>query len=290
MEIFAELNSALLWWQLLEGNAVPNTRLFWIAILGTTISNLIIQYVNTKARMLADISLTTPVQAMTPGLVTVAVLTLGEFPSTQGIIGIFLISIGTYIHFADWDMGLKGYIKPFQFLFLPKNFANLTSEEKEIRLKERKALRYAYVGAIIGTIGLISDSLVAKSGSVPLGFSMQAILLTLGFSVLIQNQHNNLNISNKTSVIKKIFLLTMLGIFYGLHVIFIMTSFRIAPVAYIGSLKRLSILLTVVLATFILKEKNAKQRLIPAGIITFGAALLAFDSSIEKLIDKIIEI
>src|SRR5688572_22934861 len=50
--------------------------LFWIAVAVTTVANVLIQYANVRARELAELSLTAPVQAMTPGLVAVAAIVL----------------------------------------------------------------------------------------------------------------------------------------------------------------------------------------------------------------------
>ena len=75
------------------------------------------------------------------------------------------------------------------------------------------------------------------------------------------------------------------GIFMALNELFIGTAFRIAPIAYVGSLKRLSIVFTVLLSWWILGETRAKRRLGPAIVVTLGAILLATDGSMTRLIN-----
>lgn len=282
------LFSAMWWWGGWGTSFSYNAQAFWLAVAGTTAANIFIQFANARSRELADVSLTAPIQAMTPGLVVIAALTLGELPSWQGIAGIVCIMVGTYVHTRENATTLREYLKPFTMFALPRNFGELPPSEQRKTRQARTALAWAYISAGLGTIGLIGDGLVARNGDVGLGFGVQMLILTLCFSMFSALQKNPRE-KKEPAVRIKIQPwgpVTLMGLFYGLHVIFVMTAFRVAPIAYIGSLKRLSIIITILLAWFFLHEVKAKRRLWPAAAITLGAMLLAFDGSIGAVIER----
>lgn len=267
-----------------------HSRIFWFAVAITTIANIAIQYAILRSRMLADVSLTAPIQALTPGLVTLAAFSLGEFPSRQGIVGIILMSLGTYIHCRENATSLREYFNPFSHLFLPRNFTVLHSLEQQKRVRERNALRWAYGSAILGTVGLVFDGLVSRNGNVGKGFGVENLLIALVFFAIPLQKKKPSEIGEGTalpSLVRRYKFAFLLGLLFGLHVIFFMTAFRVAPVAYIGSLKRLTIVVTVILSAWLLGEKKAKQRLWPSFVITAGAVLLAFDPSTAKIMESI---
>jgi drug/metabolite transporter (DMT)-like permease len=134
------LLTALFWWPAL-GNFSVWPQIFWLAVLGTTLFNIIIQFANARSRELADMSLTAPVSAMTPMLVTVAALALKEYPSPQGIAGIILISAGTFWHLRAGFHG-PWYLPFVRFIKLPHNFNQLPPTEQQIVKDERRALRW----------------------------------------------------------------------------------------------------------------------------------------------------
>ena len=76
------------------------------------------------------------------------------------------------------------------------------------------------------------------------------------------------------------------GILFGLPFVLLGVAFRLAPIAYVGSLKRLSIPLTLILAVWVLGEmKSSKRRFVTGGVITAGAVILALDPTPAVLID-----
>src|SRR3989344_1606199 len=233
--VSALMLGAIAAWYSLE---VTNAKVFWIAIAITTFANIFIQYANVRARELADLSLTAPISAMTPGLVTIAAFSLGEIPSAQGWAGIALIALGTYIHGRAGASDLRDYLKPLAMFKLPSNFKALDRSEREQVFKDVSAIRWAYVSAMFATLGLIGDGLVARNGSVMFGFGLQTLLLG---SIFAASNGRKLSGGVKGSLPKPMVILT--GICYGLQIIFLMTAFRFSPVGFIGSLKRLSIVL-----------------------------------------------
>lgn len=276
---------------LLSGNVFSssssNSTMFWLGVILVTAANFFIQPALVRAKKLGEASLVAPVMALTPGLLTVAaIIFVSERPTWQGLVGIGLIMVGNYAHLREGAKTLKEWLLPFSWLFLPANHSSLLPEEQAKVLQNRSALRWAYLGAVLGTFGLIGEALTVRGGDLALGFAIQATALSICFSLMSFGQGSQTtSFSIRWQEHKK--LLLAVGIFSVLHVVLMGLAFRLAPVAYIGSLKRLSIVVVVILSIFILKETKAKKRLWPAMIVTLGAMLLAFDGGIEHIISLI---
>lgn len=278
------LASAVFWFDEFGTSSRYNAAVFYSAVFVTTAANIVIHFAGARSLRLAEASLVAPIFAMTPALVTVAALYIGEFPSLQGIFGIAFISIGTYLHARENATTLKEYLQPFRLLARPANFALLSGDEQAKIESNRKGLLWAYVRACFGTIGLIADGIAARNGNVALAFAIEAAVLACVFSApAIKSGWRN---SVKVPRVLWMFI-AVTGVLYGLEVLSIMTAFRLAPVAYVGSLKRIEIPLTIIFSGYMLGEAAARRRIWPALVITAGAMLLAFDSGISKFIEHL---
>lgn len=79
----------------------------------------------------------------------------------------------------------------------------------------------------------------------------------------------------------------VMGILWVLHVVTIYPTFSRTFVAYVGTLKRFNILLSVIFGYLFFKEKDFKKRLWAAIIIVTGAMLIASDDLPGRLTTKI---
>ena len=84
-----------------------------------------------------------------------------------------------------------------------------------------------------------------------------------------------------------ILLVLVMGILWVLHVVTINPTFNPTFIAYIGSLKRLSILVSVIFGSFLFKETDFKKRFWAAVIIVIGAMLIAMDDLPARLATRI---
>ncbi len=262
---------------------------FWGAISLTTIANIGIQSANAYARGLAEVSLTSPIQALTPALVTVAALLLKELPSAVGVVGILMISFGIFVHLNESAEHWRDYLRPFKLWRLPPNYPQLGSEEKRWARNNRRALILSYVSAVLGTVGLLGDSVSSRTGNVAIGFTVHLAVLALVFAVVLPRNHQ-LSLEVTKPVGWRYWLpVVAAGAVFALVVLLPLIAFRFAPVAYVGSLKRLGILATVILGWLFLGEVKAKRRLIPATIVVIGAMLLFFDPASRKIVEAAAE-
>lgn len=283
---FLFLASALFWWPDREWTSFDFPAVYWMGIAGLVLTDLVIQYAGSKSLQLGEASLVAPVSAMTPGLVTLSALLLGEHPSLQGWIGVLLIAGGNYFHSHEGAAGWRDYLKPFRMLFLPTNFASLSPADQVEALRSRSALRWAYLSALLGSIGLISGAVVARYGSIALGTAINCLTLSVVYGAMYARTYRRPQ-EILSGMGRYWWVLFLPGILWGLHELFVSTAFRLAPIAYIGSLKRFSIVIVVLLSWLVLGEKKAKKRLLAAAIITIGALLLAFDPGIEHILNHI---
>src|SRR3989344_2301681 len=261
----------------------PNLTVFWVGVAITTCANVIIQWANIQAISLSEASRVAPIRAMTPGIVVFVAMALGEYPSILGYAGIFLIMSGNYAHLRE-GAGWRSYFEPLFFWKLGRRILLAFFRSDVVLTDDEKGLGWAYLSAICGTIGLVGDSLTARSGSVTLGFTIHLVVLGLVFAVIVPRD----TIKETGAFLSRLkshgLLLVGMGLIFGTHVLLPLLAFRLAPVAYIGSLKRLWIIVAVLLAWMILGEKKALRRLIPATIVTIGAVILVFDPAQEKII------
>lgn len=275
-------------WDEFQTSSVPNERLFWIAVVGLSVANLFIQFANVQARAASDLSLTAPVQGMTPMLVTLGAVVLGEFPGPQGLIGIALIALGTWIHGNEHARSWRDYLRPFSMLWLPRNILELPEQEQIQVKRDVVALRWAYLSACCGTAGLVFDSLVSRSGPIAVGYASY-----YGAVAVVWCVYAAFSREMSTPFIARVrtrpVLMFSLGASMALGALATAIAFRLAPVAYVGSMKRLAIIMSVLIGWWILRESKAGLRLIPATIIAGGAALLVFDPTSQAVVDAAYE-
>ena len=282
----------------------PDLLLFAIGVLGSVAINVVIHYANVRAYVVGDASLVAPIQAMTPGLIVFAAMLLGEQPSLLGYASIALIAIGTYVHAREGAKGWKEFLLPlFVWTFL-RAFEPLTPEEqknKELVKKNSnaRALFWAYLSALCGTVGLMFDSTFGRYGDAVLGSALWCFLIGIIFSPGVRSGREKLRSEDephkppapfKERLWAHSWSILALGALVGIQYPLFATAFRLAPVAYVGSLKRLAIIVTVSLAVIYLGEtKNAKRRLITASVIVLGAAGLAFDPTQANITNSFVE-
>jgi len=205
-----------------------------------------------KAIKLSDLSLTMPMITFTPMFLLITPpLLIGEFPGIFGVIGIFLIIIGSYM--LNIKKKFQGYLGPFRALF----------KEKGPRLM----LVVAFIWSITSNfdkIGLLNSSPILWVISINLFATLCMFPIMLYKSgKRIRQIPANLNI------------LVPIGFFSSLALIFQMTAISVALVVYVISIKRLSAVISVIFGCLIFREKSIKERLLGAVIMILGVLFIA---------------
>lgn len=271
------------WWNMLAP-VRPDAGIWWAALTLTTAANIFIQFANMRATRLAEVSFVAPISALTPGLVLLTAFLIGEHPGPFGMIGIPLIIAGTYV-FVREGSPLREYFTP---LFVWLAFMSTEHLPLEERTK-RRALRWAYASAACGTVGLMGDGLVARHGDVLLAVALELSVLALSYTFFFprtargEGDFATLQMRIRANGGQ----LFTFGLSFAVPFVMLGIAFRLAPIAEIGSLKRLAIFLTVVGAGWLLKERVTSRRLFLAGIIVVGAVFVALDPTQGVLLDNV---
>ncbi len=206
-----------------------------------------------KALKLSPLSLSVPFLALTPVfLVSVSYLVLGEKVSLSGSVGILLIATGGYI--LNIDKHRKGCFEPIRLIF----------REKGAMLMIGVALLYS-VTSSLGKVAIMHSS--------PLFFGASYfIALNIAFAPIALWKRRNIlgDFVRKGKFISLFFP----GMFYALMIITHMEAMKLTKVAYMISVKRTSLLMSVLYGYFLLQEENIRSRFLGALLMFAGFVLV----------------
>ena len=197
-----------------------------------------------KALRISPLSLTLPFLALTPVfLIFVSYVILGERVSLWGGMGILLIASGSYT--LNISKIKEGIFEPLRAI---------TREKGSVLM-----IAVALVYSLTSSLGKM-----AIGHSSPLFFGITYyVALTVFFAPIAF--HKNNQISRKTA--QSVFLP---GVFYSLMVISHMVAISLAKVAYVISVKRMSLVIGVLYGYLFFKEKNIMERLFGATLMFIG--------------------
>lgn len=224
---------------------------FWLALLVSGFLNGIAYILYLRAIKISDLSIVAPITTFSPlFLLITSPLIVGEFPQLLGIIGVLLIVLGSYL--LNLKQKQQGYLAPFRAIITDHG--------------SRLSLLVAFIWSISANfdqVGVQNSSPIFWAISV--FFTISIILLPI---VLYKSHHNLYKL--KTGGWK----LVIYGMINSLAMGCQMMAINLIFVAYVISVKRTSVLFTVVLGKIILKEKNIKERLLGAAIMVSGVLLI----------------
>jgi len=199
-----------------------------------------------KALRLSPLSLTLPFLALTPVfLIFVSYILLGERVSFAGGIGILFIAAGSYtLHISKIR---EGIFEPLRAI---------TRERGSVLM-----IGVALIYSLTSTLGK-----VAIQHSSPLFFgSTYFTALALFFAPIAFYMNKEKKMESKT-----ILSVILPGIFYSLMVVSHMIAISLAKVAYVISVKRMSLIIGVLYGYLFFKEKNIGERFIGASLMFIG--------------------
>lgn len=240
----------------LNAQAHPITTDFIILLMIALPLEIFAYYLFLSAIRQAPLSLTVPLLAFTPVLsIPCAYLVLGEVISFSGAVGIALVTIGAYI--LNAHLISANFFAPIKAVF-----SNPGS---------RRMLAVAIIWALTSTLGKKGVDLY---GAIPFG----CVILFgdfIGFLAIVAYQSRkktwNLDISKRAS---------LLFLFAGLLMSFAelthFISLSMAPVAYMISVKRLSMVFGVILGWMFFNEQNLRYRLAGASAMSLGIFFINF--------------
>lgn len=221
---------------------------FVFSLLITGIINAITLVLILKALRLTDISLVAPLFSLSPALLLItSPFIVGEFPSLLGLVGIFFILLGTYV---------LNFRKGFSFEPITSVYKN--PGQKLIVIV---ALLWA-VSSNFYKIGMINSSPVFFM------FSLNVLISIFLFPFMLKETRFTKLKNNWKNIVP-------LGILSAGTSIFQWVAASMTLIVYVLSIKRVSVLISVIGGIFLFKEKKSFQRIIATMIMLLGVYLIS---------------
>jgi uncharacterized membrane protein len=204
-----------------------------------------------------EISEALPLLALSPGIVAVlGVLLIQDTLVLKEWIGLFLMLIGTYI-------------------------LELRKEDQSILDPLKSLLRFNKYKYILLALGLFSvtsliDRILLKDFNLPpvTFMAYQQLFLAIIFTIFMLFRRNKISDLVKTLNKNIFFLIVIVSIFTVMYRYTQIEATKLAAVALVLSVKRLSVLMATLIGGRLFKESNVLKRLIAAAVILFGLFLL----------------
>lgn len=223
---------------------------FWVALFFGGSLNIIATILYMKAIKYSDLSITVPMVAFTPLFLLITLsLIVGEFPRLLGLVGIVLIVAGSYILNIKEKHG--GYLAPFKAL-----------------LKERGS-KLMMVVAFIWSITSNFDKVgVGNSSPIFWIIAIDTFIAVVMAPIVLYKSRRNVN---QTA---DLIALIPIGLFGALTAIFQMKAITLTYVAYVISIKRTSVIMSVLFGHLIFNERGIEKRLIGALAMILGVLFI----------------
>ncbi len=231
--------------------APPLDFTFWWCFLVSIPLNAVSFLVYMRAIKLSPLSLTVPYLAFTPAfMILTGYLFLGEIPSYPGMVGILVICAGGYILNVD----------PRQWTL----WAPLRAVWREPGSRQMLGVAFIYsFASVIGKKGILHSS--------PLFFNLSFFVVFNITLVVLLRATGRIRLSRfKEFPLKG----AVAGLLFYLHALFHGLAIAMTQAAYMISVKRLSILFSVLYGKLVFREANITLRFSGALLMLAGALLI----------------
>lgn len=226
--------------------------IFWWAIAGCVGLDLLSTFLYMRAIRTAPLSLTVPYLGLTPlFLLLIPTVVLGERLQLLGVFGVLSVSVGTYV--LQIDRLREGWLKPWQAIF------------------QNRGSLYMLIVAIIYALTATLGKLAIQHSSPIFMAIVYFSLLAVGFTPLVLRYTKG----DLKPLYAQPFAFIKIGGAMALMAISHFTAINHIPVAYMISLKRLSLLFAILYGFYWFKEGNLRARLLGGIFIVAGAFLIA---------------
>ena len=228
---------------------------FWLVLPLIVSIQVIANILYFRALKVGDLSLTTPLLALTPlFLIGVSPLIVNEILQTLDIIGIFLITGGTY-----WLNTKRSHANQRIAYLAP--FRTLWSSEGT-----RLMLIVSLLWSLLSTLNKVG---IQQSSALfwPIANSLSlAIALSPIMGLRSKDTMKQLWLNWRA--------LLLVGLFQGLVLLCFMKAISLTLVARVVGVKRLSILFTILIGYWCFNEQGIRQRFFAATIMLWGVLIM----------------
>jgi len=224
---------------------------FWQATLAAIPLEITALVLYTKALKASPISLTTPFLALTPlFLIVISYVIAGEKISVSGAAGIVLMAVGSYM--LNLHKIRHSFVEPIKAV-----------------LREKGCVLMIVVAFIYSMTSSLGKVAITNSSPVFFG-SFYFLLITVIFTPISMFMNKGKIVISK----KEIAPLFVVGITQSLMIILHMTAMSMTKVAYMISVKRTSLLFSIIYGYFIFKEEKITEKAVGAMIMFAGFLMI----------------
>ncbi len=224
-------------------------KTFWLSVLILLPLEITALILYVKAIKTSPLSLTIPFMALSPVfIIIIAFFLLGEWPDKSGFIGIFLITLGAYLlNVKASNLGLLGPIKAIA--------------------KERGSVLMIIVAIIYSITSTIGKIAVQHSSPIFFGF-FYPLLLTIALSMVVGVKGTLHQVASRPLTF------LFIGLFTAIMILSHFMAISMADVAYVISVKRTSLIFSVIYGMVVFKERDIAERLLGSLFMLAGVVSL----------------
>ena len=199
----------------------------------------------------SDLSISIPMLSFTPiFLLFVSYILLREFPSLQGLAGIFIVVVGSYI--LNISSVKSGFFEPLKSIFKNKGVFYM--------------LIVAFLFSVTASLSKSGINLSNPAYFIFIHYLFASIILLVLFFRKFKKDIKQIKKNSGYFFI--------IGVAVAFSEIMTATAFKLEIVPYVISLKRTSVIFSVLIGYLFLKEKNFKHAIIGSVIMFIGAVLI----------------
>lgn len=225
---------------------------FFVAILMLLPLETIALILYMKAIKISPLSITLPFLALSPiFMIFTSNLILGERLGKFGVVGIVLTAVGAYL--LNVRTTRKGILEPF----------------KAVR-RERGSLYMIMVAFIYSITSNLGKMAVLHSSPLFFAATYLPILSVVFLPVLVWKNHGKMK-----QLFSHVSLFSPIGFAIALATITHFLAVNLAEVAYVISVKRMSLLFGIMYGAFWFKETNITERFIGGFVMMLGVIIIS---------------
>jgi len=236
---------------LLSSDISTTDRTFWLITAAAVPLEVAATILYMKAIRLSPLSLTIPFLALTPVfLIGTSFILLGELPDYSGLAGILLIASGAYmLNIRAFNGGILAPLKAIR--------------------GERGSVLMIIVAFIYSLTSILGKIAVIHSSPILFGAIYSLLLSFALFPFVILSKKRSLQ-----TVRSRPLLFVLIGIASGVMMLAHWNAISMTDVSYMISVKRTSMIFSVLIGWIFFKEKNPGERLFGTLLMLAGVALI----------------
>lgn len=222
---------------------------YFIAIVNVGVW-ILAMFLLMKSLKEADLSISIPLLSFTPiFLLFVSYILLKELPSFLGLIGILVVVTGSYI--LNLSSTKHAYFEPFKSILKNKGIYMII---------------VAFLFSITSSVAKIGINLSNPAYFMFMHYLIASIVMIIFFFKRLKK--------NKKIIKQNYVYMLILGFAVAISELLAATAFKFSIVPYVISIKRSSIIFSVIIGFLFFKEKNFKQAVIGTITMFIGVILI----------------